>query len=341
MGPTILLDKSAFQSLSKEEMHKMSNYFDWNRVDIVLWEIIGDFFKQTGTSSLRNEASILADKITIIDSYRNVSYIELLEGNLLGYDVTMDGRPIVQPDTVKEFDDGQSGALIDDTQFCSMIDRWQQGNFSEEDKGLADIWTSVKADCKAKADNYISLLETNHIVFPLCKDLNDMKLEVDKLLRNHKIQYTFLDMLLSYQGVESGRKHMIRKRVRNSPYSLQKAYPYAFYCLRVFALFLASYKHDLLPKKKSDDQIDLEYLFYLPFCKVFSSNDKFHKTLAPQLLADNQVFVAGNDLKKGILNVDAPPIHKKTLNAKCFPIPPMSKDSLIRDIWISTKWLYN
>lgn len=341
MGPTLLLDKSAFQALSKEEMHKMSNYFDWNRVDILLWEIIGDFFKQTGTTSLRNEASILADKISIIDSYRNVNYIELLVGNLSGHYVTMDGRPIVQPDTVTEFDDGQSGALIDDTKFCSMIDRWQHGNFSEEDKGLADIWKSVKADCKAKADNYISLLATNHIVFPLCMDITDMKLEIDKLLRNQNIQYTFLDMLLSYQGVESRRKHFIMKRVEQRPYSIQKVYPYAFYCLRVFALFLASYKHNLLPKKKSDDQIDLEYLFYLPFCNVFASNDKLHKALAPQLLVSNQVFVSGSDLKKGIFNVDAPPIHEETLRAKCFPIPPMSKDSLVKDIWITTKWLYN
>ena len=263
MGPSILLDKSTFQSLSQEEMHKISKYFDWNRVDIILWEIIGDFFKQTGTTSLRNEASILADKISILDSYRNVNYIELLVRNLSGDYVTMDGRPIVQPDTVTKFDSGQTGALIDDTQFCGMIDRWQQGDFRGEDKELANIWKSVKADCKAMADNYISLLAANHIIFPVCMDINDMKLEVDKLLRNQDAQFTFLDMLLSYQGVESRRKHFIIQRVKQHPYSLEKAAPYAFYCLRVFALFLASYKHDLLPKKKSDDQIDLEYLFYL------------------------------------------------------------------------------
>ena len=100
----------------------------------------------------------------------------------------------------------------------------------------------------------------------------------------------------------------------------------------MFALFLGSYKHDLLPKKKSDDQIDLDYLFYLPFCKVFSSNDKFHKTLAPQLITNNQLFVPGSDLKKGILNVDTPPIHKETLNSQGVPIPPIYKDSLIIDI---------
>lgn len=341
MGPTILLDKSTFQALSQAEMHKMSKYFDWNRVDIILWEIIGDFLKQTETTSSRNEASILANKVSILNSYRNVNYIELLVENLSGHYVTMDGRPIVEPDTVTKLDNGQTGAFIDDTQFCDMIHRWQQDEFTKEDIALANIWRDVKTDCKAKANNYLSLLTANHIVFPVCTDINDMKLEVDKLLRNPNNQFTFLDMLLSYQGLDSRRKHLIIKRLKQHLYPLLKVAPYAFYCLRVFALFLGSYKHDLLPKKKSDDQIDLEYLFYLPFCKVFSSNDKFHKTLAPQLTTNNQVFVPGSDLKKGIQNVDTPPIHKEILNSQGVPIPPMAKDSLIRDIWISTKWLYN
>jgi hypothetical protein len=168
-----------------------------------------------------------------------------------------------------------------------------------------------------------------------------MKHEVDKLLENINIQLTFLDMLLSYQGIESRRKQLINERIRQHPYSLPKAAPYAFYCMTVFAFYLGSCKHDLLLERKLDDQIDLEYLFYLPFCKVFSSNDNFHKTLVRELITDDQVFVSGSELKNGILEIDIPPIHKETMNSKCDAIPPMAKHSLIRDIWISTKWLYN
>ena len=77
MGPTLLLDKSSFQSLSSDEMHKVTRYFQWNRVDILLAEIISDFLKNTRTTSSRNEASILADKISVIDSVQNMNYIEL------------------------------------------------------------------------------------------------------------------------------------------------------------------------------------------------------------------------------------------------------------------------
>lgn len=341
MGPTLLLDKSSFQALSQEEMLKLSNYFDWNRVDILLLEIIGDFCKKTRTLSSRNVASILSDKISIVDSYQNINYRELLVHNLLGDHVTMDGRPIIQTDTVTQLANGHTGAFIDETLFCEMIHRWQLNEFTEKDISMANMWGNIKANCMAKADNYLPLLTAHHVIFPACNDITSMKIEIDKLLRNPHIQNTFLDMFLSYQGIETNMKRVILSRVKQSPYLLQKAAPYAFYCLCVFALFLGAYKHDLLPKKKSDDQIDLEYLFYLPFCKVFSSNDKFHSTLAPQLINEEQVFVLGTDLKTGIRNVDNAPIYEETMTACCDPIPPMAKDSLIRNIWISTKWLYN
>jgi len=341
MGPTLLLDKSAFQSLSSTEMIKISKYFHWNRVDILLMEIIGDFAKQTRTTSLRNEASILADKVSLFDSVQNVCYIQLLLANLQGHFVTMDGRPIVAPDTVARLDNGQMGAFIDESGFCDMIHRWQQDNFTDGDMAQAKMWQDIKTSCRQMAENYIPLLNNYHIVFPACTDVIDMKREVGKLLRNPHIQSTFLDMLLSYQDVDSTRKQIIKYRIKRNPYPLQVAAPYAFYCITVFAFFLASCKHNLLAEKKSDDQIDLEYLFYLPFCKVFSSNDKFHKLLAPCLIDRGQVFVTGSELKKGIQEVDIPPIYEETMNPMGSPIPPMAYDSLIRDIWISTKWLYN
>ena len=106
MGPTLLLDKSAFQALSQGEMLKLSNYFNLNIVDILLWEIMGDCLKQTKTTSSRKEISILADKISLLDAYQNVNYIHLLVENLLGRPVTMDGRPIVAPDAITRLENG-------------------------------------------------------------------------------------------------------------------------------------------------------------------------------------------------------------------------------------------
>jgi len=339
MGPTLLLDKSAFQALTSSEMHKLTNYFQWNRVDILLVEIISDFLKKTKTASSRNEASILADKISVIDSVQNVNYIHLCVANLCGKSVLMDGRPIVAPTKVGTLDDGQVGALIDEGPFCEMIRRWQKGDFSKQDKEFAKLWKGIKDN--SKADGYLELLTSNHIIFPKSTSIGELGIAINNLLQNPKVQSVFLDMFLSYQAVTPMTKYNIRNRLKQCPYSLPIVAPYAFYCLKVFALFLGAYKFDLFLEKKTDDQIDLEYLFYLPFCHVFSSNDSFHMTLAPPLMGKDQVFLLGKDLKKGIQEIETLPGYKETMKAKCFPIPEMPRESIIRNVWIKTKWLYN
>lgn len=339
MGPTLLLDKSAFQALTSDEMHSITKYFQWNRVEILLYEIISNFLKETKTASLRNQASILADKVSVIDSVQNVNYIHLCLSNLCGKSVLMDGRPIVAPTKIGTLDDGQVGALIDDTPFCEMIYRWQRGEFNKQDEGLANLWKGIKDN--SKADDCLKFLQANRIIFPRCTSINELKIEINNLLRNPKVESVFLDMFLSYQAVDPKTKGLIKNRLEQCPYSLQRIAPYAFYCLNVFTLFLGAYKFDLLLKKKTDDQIDLEYLFYLPFCHVFSSNDKFHITLAPPLMRKDQCFLLGEDLKKGIQEIESLPAHKETMNAKCVPIPPMPKESIIRNVWLKTKWLYH
>jgi hypothetical protein len=340
MGPTLLLDKSSFQALKSCEMHKLTNYFQWNIVDILLEEIRCDFLKETKPASSRNKASILADKYSpAMDSMQNVNYRELFIANLYGHEVVMDCIPIVASTTTNTLDDGQRIALIDKTIFGEMIRRWQKGEFDIQDKVFANIWKTAKDS--SKADSCILFLQANHIIIPESKSIDELRIVVDKLLRNPKMQHVFLDMFLSYEDVDQTEKYNIKERLKRCPYSLSKVAPYAFYCLKVFVLFLGAYKFGLLLEKKTDDQIDLEYLFYLPFCHVFSSNDKFHATLAPPLMGKGQIFLPGENLKKGIREIESLPAHEETMKAQCAPIPPMPKESIIREVWLKTRWLYD
>jgi SEC-C motif-containing protein len=43
--------------------------------------------------------------------------------------------------------------------------------------------------------------------------------------------------------------------------------------------------------------VDLEYLYYLPFCNAFSSGDAFHRRIAKYSLKSDQVFVDRDELK--------------------------------------------
>jgi hypothetical protein len=60
----------------------------------------------------------------------------------------------------------------------------------------------------------------------------------------------------------------------------------------------------LLSKVKASHQIDLAYLYYLPFCAVFSSRDNFHVQVAPLFMHPAQQFVHGDDLKADLKRLD-------------------------------------
>ena len=48
---------------------------------------------------------------------------------------------------------------------------------------------------------------------------------------------------------------------------------------------------------KPSHQVDLAYLYYLPFCSVFTSKDTFHAQIVPLFLNEKQTFVNGADFK--------------------------------------------
>ena len=53
----------------------------------------------------------------------------------------------------------------------------------------------------------------------------------------------------------------------------------------------------LLRNVKQSHHIDLAYLYYLPFCAVFTSRDNFHVQVAPLFMHAAQQFIHGDDLK--------------------------------------------
>jgi hypothetical protein len=55
---------------------------------------------------------------------------------------------------------------------------------------------------------------------------------------------------------------------------------------------------------KPSHQIDLAYLYYLPFCTVFTSKDRFHSEIVPLFLSPFQSFVNGIELKEEMKKLD-------------------------------------
>jgi hypothetical protein len=59
------------------------------------------------------------------------------------------------------------------------------------------------------------------------------------------------------------------------------------------------------PAGKADNKVDIAYLYYLPFCQVFVSNDNLHKRVVPLFLRDDQSFIVGDELKADLRKLDS------------------------------------
>jgi hypothetical protein len=61
---------------------------------------------------------------------------------------------------------------------------------------------------------------------------------------------------------------------------------------------------DLISRERPSNQIDLIYVYYLPFCQVFTSSDKLHERVVPLFLRQDQTFVKGQELKADLHKLD-------------------------------------
>jgi hypothetical protein len=61
----------------------------------------------------------------------------------------------------------------------------------------------------------------------------------------------------------------------------------------------------LLRNVKASHHVDLAYLYYLPFCSVFTSKDNFHAQIVPLFLGPMQTFVNGIDFKEDLKKLNA------------------------------------
>ncbi|MGA2167476.1 MAG: hypothetical protein ABSG62_04650, partial [Terracidiphilus sp.] len=92
--------------------------------------------------------------------------------------------------------------------------------------------------------------------------------------------------------------------IKNRRKPLRDWLPYFTFMLSINIFFCLVLPTNLLKNVKQSHHIDLAYLYYLPFCSVFTSRDNFHVQVAPLFMSDGQEFVHGDDLKADLRKLD-------------------------------------
>ena len=305
MGPTIIFDKSVLESLKPDESVWLDQFFLTNITPLFFVETLADLEKKTRNGRTpENIVGSLAYKTPDLHSAANVHHSTLLEGELSGQgEINMRyGRPHIGGGRFVELG-GQTGVLFEESPEEGALQRWREHKFLELERLYAKQWRAELSKIDLETDYFYC--QKCFADLPKPKTLNEAKALVDRFIEGAN-QEQILATGLALIGVSQNFQQEIiaRWRALGRP-SVRKFSPYFTHVLSVDLVFLFGIGADLIGRGRPSHKIDIAYLYYLPFCMVFTSNDRLHKALAPLFLRSNQSFIPGEELKEDLGKLDA------------------------------------
>ncbi len=306
-SPTLIFDKSALQSLNPDESVWLDSFFTTNITPLFFVETLADLEKQVRSGRTPEQVvGNLALKTPDLQSRLNAHHATLLTGELAGLEtVAMDGRPIstgAQPVALG----GNMGLVFPTTPEEEAFSRWQRHEFLDLERQLAKMWRR-----SLSAVNYDQMYQFFQKWFragPRPSTLTEVKALADANI-DDRSQEAALQCGISLLGVsDAGRQQVMARWQGVGRPALREFAPYFRHMFSVDLFFYLAIAADLIsrsrPVGKADNKVDLAYLYYLPFCKVFTSNDNLHERIVPLFLREDQTFIKGAELKDDLRKLD-------------------------------------
>jgi hypothetical protein len=338
MGPLLLFDKSFLQMLNADEVSELSMYFKFVGTPLLIREIISDLKKQPTERRLPEQAvKALASKMGQAHGLQPANFRKLCIASLCcWFDVPMFGQVPVDPDAPNVFvTEGGKGVLYDSTFEQDMWQRWEHGNFTTDDKESAAAWRNGVQDINLKAvGQHWKEFANEH--FGKARNLPELIPLVNAMMDDFdkKVQFKLLVMLMSFLNVslDAARGATMLFHAGLMP-RLKDLCPYAASVLRLYLTFIGGLGRGFIGPRPSH-YVDLQYLFYAPFCMGFVSSDKFHREMWPAASGEN-TFIWGPDLKKELQQrVETQSTLKESGARQRFPaFPKELHDSPIHILW--------
>ena len=305
MGPIIILDKSAFQSLSSEELGFLSKHYTVSIPPILVMDVFADLKQDVADrAGSQDRVTGLAEKLSLWESRLNVHYRALCMASLLGHEVAMTGMPVILGDRIVQPKDGREGIFPDETNERGAIRQLREQGFMEAELLLANHWREISQNL-ADPSWFRKSLAKQYIIIPKVTSIRGVPKSVDSILTNANLQTELLQWFTTLLALPAAEQDVVSKRwtQRRTPF-LRDWAPYAFFCIKVMFTFYVASSYKILGSGLTD-LIDMEYLFYLPFCMAFCSGGKLHAQLAPMLLNPQHDFVTADDLKADLRSLAA------------------------------------
>ena len=322
MGPSILFDKSAIQSLGQQALYEANRYSYTVIPPVLLLEILADLSLESDDPEVcRAKVANLSRRVMPSHSKYNVHYWTMCVADLLGEHVPMDRVPVIGGAKTVVTEDGSKGVFTGVQPENEAVLRWRSGDFTEDDVEFAVKWRE-----NARGMNLEAI--RNELPKPPSKlrTLEHVTQFADIMLTDPESQEPLLRWFLNALRCNQQTFGRVCFRWQLAAIRSLRAFaPYAVHCLRAQIIFYVGMTHGIL-STRSSNIVDLEYLYYTPFASVFCSGDKLHRQLAPFILQEDQSFVDRQEFLDS-LNVVATS-RKDAASAE------PGEDSLIRQLWL-------
>lgn len=338
MGPITLVDKCAIQGLHSTEVFYLDRYYSLVISPILLRELLSTLAKEPEENKdWEKTLSILADKVDTMNSYIPPNALTMARANLLGGDVPLTGQvPLAGGKTVRSRD-GTYGTIFEEQPEKAILREWKRGHFSEVHKKAAQVIREM--DHSVDLSKLQKQIEEQIKNFPKFEKLSDLiKWLDDTYFSQVNQEFHLRNAALGLLNQEETDKLIERWKSQGSP-TFTEFCPYAFYFYRGNTIYFVGLGKGLIrTSKKANTHLDMQYIYYLPFCMTFTSSDKFLLEFAKFFVRPNQVIIPGDDLKKDLKRVkefflNLTGEQKKTIKDEFGSYPPEDGAPLTASIW--------
>ncbi len=325
--------------LSKKEIRFLEKHYSLNIPPVLITEILGDLNKNYKNSESRDRVKEFAQRLDP-SSKINIDAKYLIEDNLMGRTIKMQNVPILPAGKIIEGVDGKKGMFCDEQKEWKYIRKWKNGDFSIEDNNFAEMWREI-----TRSVNLEPMVKKYKKIFPmLSNDMQNIETYKDakniaiRLTENPTYQLEILQLMMNIFRIDNLIQEKVLKRWKIRGINLLNEFaPYAYYCFLVTLTFFIALSAEIIGTR-STNLVDLHYIFYLPFCMVFTSADNVQSNFAKIFLKDTQDFIEAINLKADINGIimhwDNMPEHdKKTFANDYGCYPPEFKYSITNKIW--------
>lgn len=284
----------------------MDNFFLTGITPLFFVETLADLEKQVQRGRTPEQVvGSLAYKTPDLQSHVITHHSAILWVELNGQKVPMDGRIPRAGGQLVELD-GKQGIIYQMSKEEEAFDRWQRGEFLDLERQIAKVWRRNVSN--VDHSNTYALFKEFYGGFRRPRSLADAKHIADTLIdlieeeKAMRFGLTLLGVPLDFHDV------VIHRWAAAGKPPIGEFAPYFRHLFSVDLFFDLSIAADLIsrvrPAGKADNKVDIAYLYYLPFCMVFASNDKLHERVVPLFLRYDQSFVKGPELKADLKKID-------------------------------------